>query len=72
MLIAQIKSGTFTEVFSEASTFKADIDTVTDKLTINPVAYINKVVVTNPKVPTLFSNPYTQSLYSGLIYNNYA
>lgn len=67
-----LESGEFNELFANISTFKADVEKTTDRLTIDPIAYVNKLIVTYPNKGNRFDTPYTQSLYSGLIYNNYA
>ena len=61
------------ELFRDNSEFRKDINTATDRLTLDPIAYINKLIVTYPnKDDKTAGATYTQSLYSGLMYNNYA
>lgn len=60
------------EIFNSASNFRRAIDTAADKLSLDPIAYINKLIVTYPNPTNKVSNSYNQSVYSGLIYNNYA
>ncbi len=61
------------ELFRDNSEFRKDINTATDRLTLDPIAYINKLIVTYPnKEDKTAGATYTQSLYSGLMYNNYA
>lgn len=72
LLTSSIQSGDFRELFSDMSTFKQDVTKATDRLTLDPMAYINKLIVTYPNRQDKFSTPYNQSLYSGLMYNNYA
>ena len=69
-----VKNGNFTRLFNGISSFKDDIAKTTARLTLDPMAYINKLIVTYPNIKDKASlgTPYTKSLYSGLIYNNYA
>lgn len=60
------------ELFGDNSTLKTDIMNSTKRLTLDPMAYINKLVVTYPNAKEKQTTTYTQSLYSGLMYNNYA
>jgi flagellar hook-associated protein 2 len=72
LLTHNLENGSFDKLFSDISDFKSDMVKATDRLTIDPVAYVNKLIVTYPNKRNKFDTPYTQSLYSGLIYNNYA
>lgn len=65
---AQIKS-----VFDEElSGFYRDLKRTTEKMTLNPLDYIDKVVVTYPNNTGTYPNPYNPSKYSGLLFNDYA
>lgn len=72
LLADSVQSGEFSQLFNDISSFKDDVSSATNRLTLDPVAYINKLIVTYPNTSNKASTPYTQSLYSGLIYNNYA
>lgn len=71
-LIQSMASGEFTEFFGEDSTVAEDIDLATNRLVLDPIAYINKTIVSYPNASNKLNTTYTQSLYSGLMYNNYA
>ncbi len=60
------------KLFGTGSSLKTDILNSTMRLTVDPMAYINKLIVTYPNVNEKKTSTYTQSVYSGLIYNNYA
>ena len=67
------KEEKLSELFHADSEFRKDIAQATDRLTLDPMAYINKLIVTYPnKEDKAAGATYTQSLYSGLMYNNYA
>lgn len=56
----------------ELSSFRKDIERTTEKMTLNPLNYIDKVIVTYPNTSGTYPNPYQPSKYSGLLYNDYA
>ncbi len=61
------------ELFDEHnSAFRKDIARTTEKMTLNPLHYIDKVVVTYPNTNTNYPNPYYPSKYSGLLFNDYS
>ncbi len=53
------------------SDFKKDLDKTTGKMSLNPIDYIDKVVVTYPNTGSTYPNPYNPSKYSGLLFNDY-
>ena len=61
------------ELFDEeTSSFRKDIQRTTEKMTLNPLHYIDKVVVTYPNTESNYPNPYYPSKYSGLLFNDYS
>lgn len=72
LLIQSTKNGQFQELFNDISDFKADIIKTTDQLNLDPLAYVDKVVVTYPNTAKILPNPYYPSMYSGLLFNYYA
>lgn len=72
LILQGVQSGKFSELFEGLSTFREDLSSTTNRLTIDPVAYINKLIVTYPNTKQKYPTVYNKSLYSGLIYNNYA
>ena len=69
---SSLANGKLAGLFSDESTFRSDIFHATNRLTVDPMAYINKLIVTYPNSQNKLNTAYTQSVYSGLIYNNYA
>lgn len=67
-----LSSDNFSEFIQNANKLKSSLTKITDRLTLDPVAYVNKLIVTYPNNNNKFNTPYTQSLYSGFLYNNYA
>lgn len=61
------------ELFDQdLSGFRTDIHRVTEKMILNPLDYIDKIVVTYPNTTNNYPNPYLPSKYSGLLFNDYA
>lgn len=56
----------------ELSDFRKDIKRTTDKMTLDPLDYIDKIIVTYPNTTGTYPNPYNPSRYSGLLFNDYA
>lgn len=67
-----IENGSFSSLFCDSSTIKKDITLVTRRLSLDPMAYINKTMVSYPDTTNKSGTTYTQSNYSGLMFNNYA
>ena len=72
LLTQSTKNGQFQELFNDISDFKADIIKTTNQLNLDPLAYIDKVIVTYPNTAKSLPNPYSPSMYSGLLFNSYA
>lgn len=69
----KIDSGQIRYLFDEElSSFRKDIKRITEKMTLNPLNYIDKVIVTYPNTTGTYPNPYNPSRYSGLLFNDYA
>ncbi len=64
--------GELMELFEADSDFVSEISKATERLTLDPMAYINKLIVTYPNKEEKTSATYTQSMYSGMMFNNYA
>lgn len=70
---ADMESAQIQSLFDdELSNFRKDIKRTTEKMTLNPLNYIDKVVVTYPNTTGTYPNPYNPSKYSGLLFNDYA
>ena len=67
-----ITTDDISQLFGSESSLKSDVLNSTNRLTLDPMAYINKLIVTYPNAREKKTTTYTQSVYSGLIYNNYA
>lgn len=70
-LLSHIASGEIQNLFSEESAFHKDATETISKLSLNPMDFVDKLIVVYPRIPNLVQSPYTPSIYSGLFYNNY-
>ncbi|MFA9377126.1 MAG: flagellar filament capping protein FliD [Lachnotalea sp.] len=57
--------------FASFRTFKNPLSRKVDSISLNPMAYITKTIVTYPNIDNSYSNAYATSMYSGLMFNNY-
>lgn len=55
----------------DLSAFRRDVKKTTQNITLNPLNYIDKIVVTYPNAQGTYPNPYQPSKYSGLLFNDY-
>lgn len=69
---ASISYENLNQLFGTDSGLKADIAKAVDRLTLDPLAYVDRLIVTYPNAKEKQTATYTQSVYSGLMYNNYA
>lgn len=67
-----ISYDTLNTLFGDTSGLRADIGKTVNRLTLDPLAYIDRLIVTYPNAKEKQTATYTQSVYSGLMYNNYA
>ncbi len=67
-----VKNGTLEELFRPDSEVTGSFLRKLSDVTINPMEYVDKVIVVYPNTRSHLSyNPYITSIYSGMMYNNY-
>ncbi len=67
-----VGSGELETLFSEDSSFSSALLKKLSDISLNPMDYLNKTVVTYPNLTAKKTlNPYISSIYCGLLYNNY-
>lgn len=65
-------NGTLEQLFSGESRFSSTMIKKFSDISLNPMDYLNKTVVTYPNISAKKNiNPYVSSIYCGLLYNNY-
>lgn len=71
-LVAQsIREGSLSETLSAINSFKKDIISKSNAVSLNPMLYVNKTMISYPHPVRPITNPYITSIYSGMMYNNY-
>ena len=71
LLTQSTENGQFQELFRQLSDFKSAIQSATDRMTLNPMEYVDKTIISYPNTRRNFPNPYMPSIYSGMLYNRY-
>ncbi|MBR1567683.1 MAG: flagellar filament capping protein FliD [Lachnospiraceae bacterium] len=71
LLVQSTENGQVQELFQQLSDFKNAVNHATDRITLNPMEYVDKTVVSYPNTQRNFPNPYMPSMYSGMFYNSY-
>lgn len=67
-----IKNGELKQFFSKDSIFYKNLSQAAFSITLNPMEYLDKVIVTYPNTAAPGSySPYTTSIYSGMLFNYY-
>ena len=65
-------NGGLEHLFSEDSQFSSALLKRLSDISLNPMEYLDKTVVTYPNTTAKKTyNPYVTSIYSGLLFNNY-
>jgi flagellar hook-associated protein 2 len=71
LLVQSTENGQFQELFEQLSEFKNAMNQATDRITLNPMEYVDKTIISYPNIKRNFPNPYMPSMYSGMLYNSY-
>lgn len=71
LLVQSTENGQFQELFHQLSDFKNAINEATNRITLNPMEYVDKTIISYPNTRQNFPNPYMPSIYSGMLYNQY-
>ncbi|MDF2537122.1 MAG: hypothetical protein K0S76_143 [Herbinix sp.] len=66
------EDGGMESLFTRENGFIAKVREKAEAITINPMEYLDKTVVTYPDLTkTAYANPYMTSMYSGMLFNSY-
>ncbi len=71
LFIQSSNEGTLDDSLSKLSSFKSGIVSKADDISINPMKYVNKIMISYPNPVKTFANPYITSIYSGMMFNGY-
>ena len=71
LLVQSTENGNLQELFHQLSDFKNAINDATNRITLNPMEYVDKTIISYPNTKQTFPNPYMPSIYSGMLFNQY-
>lgn len=71
-LITQaVTDGSIKDSLDKVSLFKNDLAREANNITINPMHYVDKIMISYPNPVISFTNPYVTSIYTGMMFNSY-
>lgn len=71
LLVQSIKEGSLSNTLEEISTFRNNLSARLNTITLDPMRFVNKTMISYPHPLKPFSDPYVTSIYSGMMYNGY-
>ncbi len=71
LLTQSAREGNISETLSKLSDFSYDLRAKASEVAINPMNYVDKLVVSYRNPARSFNIPYISSMYSGMLYNGY-
>ena len=71
LILQSAGEGTISESLNHLREFKNGLAAKADDISINPMKYVKKVMISYPNPKQSFANPYVTSIYSGMMYNGY-
>lgn len=71
LFIQSAGEGTLSESLEKLNTFKKAVVAKADDISINPMKYVNKKLISYPHPTRNLINPYVSSVYSGMMFNGY-
>lgn len=71
LLIQAENEGTLDESLEKLNTFKKALVAKADDISINPMKYVDKKLISYPNPVRNFTSPYVSSMYTGMMFNGY-
>lgn len=71
LLVQSTENGNLQDLFHQLSDFNHAINEATKRITLNPMEYVDKTIISYPNTRMNFPNPYMPSIYSGMLFNQY-
>lgn len=71
ILIQSAGEGSLSESLEKLNAFKKAVVAKADDISIDPMKYVNKKLISYPHPLRNFTNPYVSSVYSGMMFNGY-
>lgn len=71
IIIQSAKEGTLEEGLETLNSFKKSLVKKADEISVDPMSYVEKKMISYPNPKSDFRNPYVTSVYSGMIFNGF-
>lgn len=71
LIIQSSNEDSLTDSLSRLNNFKKGLIAKSNDISINPMKYVNKIMISYPNPVRTFANPYITSIYSGMMFNGY-
>lgn len=71
LLVQSAREGTLDESLDKLNHFKNAVVAKADEISIDPMKYVNKKLISYPNPKGSFTKPYISSIYSGMMFNGY-
>lgn len=66
-----VSDGSIKDSLDKITLFKNDLAKEANHISINPMNYVDKVMISYPNPVVSFANPYVTSIYTGMMFNGY-
>lgn len=71
LILQSANDGTISDSLNHLREFKNGLAAKADDISINPMKYVKKIMISYPNPKKSYANPYVTSIYSGMMYNGY-
>lgn len=71
LILQSANEGTISDSLDHLREFKNGLAAKADDISINPMKYVKKIMISYPNPKKSYANPYVTSIYSGMMYNGY-
>ena len=71
LIIQSGEEGTLSESLEHLQNFKSELSHKAQDISLNPMKYVRKVMISYPNPVKTFTNPYVTSIYTGMMFNGY-
>lgn len=71
IIIQSSNEDSLSDSLSRLNNFKKGLIAKSNDISINPMKYVNKIMISYPNPVRTFANPYITSIYSGMMFNGY-
>ena len=69
VILQNIKEGNLSDSLEKLNDFKKAVVNKAEDISINPMKYVNKKLISYPHPTKNFTSPYVSSIYSGMMFN---